>query len=523
MRKCILIFILAITIAIGTCPITTFGEGAEIDFSPTADWYVESSNDLYITCENDFLAFANLMQDHTYRGKAIHVTNDLDFTSWEGNYYETIEAARTFSGIIDGHGHTIKGLKFTSTTPTNYSGLLGGKIESGTVSEKYGGACAGVFDLAIVDCEISSENSYTGALFGAVMPCEGRIVFENVYVDATVESNKSYVGGFIGYNNADTIFSNCVFVGTVNALDGATAVGGFMGGNGITKVKTADLRIEHSAFYGMLSIAKSDDSYGVLIGTVGRSGGGCVTTTHFENVVAASASEINGVLSGQCHKDAEITYENVYSESTDTDWCGGGDGTFPKTEYSSVESASLKGMSAIIPSGFVAVPWGYAMPRGVVNFAREHTQRTAVTGASTEYVGFQTTDFADGFCNLRLIAVTSDGKEGKSLDGVFAVGFEVEMSVVIANEVRTWRNTDAGYPEVWTVFDSVVGKSNDDKTQRYTAESLGGDYVFVATVDGLKQNVGELIFTVRTFHDGENGARIYDDVYVISYDTGAAA
>ena len=40
----------------------------------------------------------------------------------------------------------------------------------------------------------------------------------------------------------------------------------------------------------------------------------------------------------------------------------------------------------------------------------------------------------------------------------------------------------------------------------------------MATVTGVKQNVGNVTFVVKTFHDTDEG-RYYDDFYVITYNT----
>ena len=497
MKKRFLSILLVLVMLLGALPLTSV-----IAVAATVvrndNWYADQTNDgtpneLDIKSPGDFLAFANEIKENskTFTEKVIHIKNDLNFKAEDNflDWYSKIGIGNTFSGIIDGHGHTISGLSYINKKSNNLNGLLGGKIVgSGEVNEQYG-ANAGVFNLSIVDCEIDVVTDHTGALFGSADSENGTIKFENIYVDVSITSSGSNTGGLLGYGLSDIVMSNCVFVGEMKITNG----GGFVGAYGITTGEAINLTIEKSAFYGELIIGDETDGVGTIVGKVGRSKGGRKATVSFENVIVGGVipTSLKDAMAVKCHDEVEISYQNVYSSSTNEN----------------------------LPDGFVTLPWGYAMPRGVVNFSRMHSERAETTVASTKYVGFQTTAVDDTYFNIRLSAVTNDGKDGIGLDGISAIGFEIEMRAEIDGTEKIWRNsTDGVCPTVNKVFTSIMGKSDDDRDTNFSANALGGDYIFVACVTGVRKDLGDVTFIVKTFHDDASGNRVWDDVYVFGFD-----
>ena len=63
-----------------------------------------------------------------------------------------------------------------------------------------------------------------------------------------------------------------------------------------------------------------------------------------------------------------------------------------------------------------------------------------------------------------------------------------------------------------------MGKSDDDRDTNFSANALGGDYIFVACVTGVRKDLGDVTFIVKTFHDDASGNRVWDDVYVFGFD-----
>ena len=526
MKKRFLSILLVLVMLLGALPLTSVTAVAATVVK-NDNWYADQTNDgtpneLDIKSPGDFLAFANDMSanDDKFSGMVIHIVNDLDFKSDTGElskWEDKIGQGKIFGGIIDGHGHTISGLSYFNHKDNNLNGLLGGKIVgNGEVNEQYG-ANAGVFNLAIVDCEIDVVTDHTGALFGSAESESGIVKFENVYVDISIESSGKYTGGLLGYGASNVVMSNCVFTGEMNITNG----GGFIGAYGITKGDTnINLTLEKSAFYGELNIPKGDTCVGAMLGNVGRSSGGRKATVHYKDIIIGDkiSEYIKGVVAANCYKDTTLSCENVYS-AVSGGWCAGGEGSYPAGKISAVAKDTLVGIKANLPDGFVTLPWGYAMPRGVVNFSRMHSERSETTVASTKYVGFQTTAVDDTYFNIRLSAVTNDGKDGIGLDGISAIGFEIEMRAEIDGTEKIWRNsTDGVCPTVNKVFTSIMGKSDDDRDTNFSANAFGGDYIFVACVTGVRKDLGDVTFIVKTFHDDASGNRVWDDVYVFGFD-----
>ena len=200
---------------------------------------------------------------------------------------------------------------------------------------------------------------------------------------------------------------------------------------------------------------------------------------------------------------------------TDYNPNGGSAGLATTTD---VQKKTLDELKSGVPTGFktwTTLNSEYPLPINVAYMVGHVSEDTAIDGYNTAFAGYQNTDFVDGFSNIRLIGVVNVMNENSSLDDEYtAVGFEVEMI-----SPKTWNNktdTDAA-PKITTVYSSVL----EGETPK-SASDLGGDYIFVATITGVKQNVGDVTFVVKTFHDTDDG-RVYDDAYVITYNTGAVA
>ncbi len=492
-------------------------------FAVTAQEYsvVEINN------EDEFITlFANTVREYytnnqkPYGDCIVSIKADLDFTDeTDLEWANEIGFAQTFSGIIDGNGHTIKGLKYYASdisgesTSVKYTGLLGGKIKAGSSPQsQYDNACAGVFNLALIDCEINTDGNYAGALFGCVDSGDGAVIFKNVYIDVDITSTKSYVGGFAGYNlNSKLDIQSCAFAGDITAA-ASSQIGGFIGGNGITKNLPTTLNISNCGFYGSV---EGSSGVGVFTGVNGNSND---TVLNIQNVIVVggiSGSDDVSVLAGANKSDKAVNSKSIVISQSFR-----GADISDASIYTAVSDASLIGMDATgLPSEFVALPEGYAVPNGVVNFLRYKWTEDGRTQKSTSYVGYQMV--ADGDIQIRLSAVLNDGAEGASLDGFGAVGFDVTITRSLSDGMfRSWSNKENGEaPLISAVYRSAIyGKENQIKS----AEELGGDYIFVASICGIREKSGELAITVRTFHCDADGTKVYGDVAVIMLDTGKA-
>ena len=142
----------------------------------------------------------------------------------------------SFSGRLDGLGHTIRGLRINRNDGTQGTGLFGAANN------------AEIRNLGLLDVDIGGSSSYVGALVGQlgnsalydvyatgkvrgvdwVGGLVGRMVNANAfrsYADVAVSTNGNYIGGFGGEVNNSRI-DNSYASGSVS---GSTWVGGLVG------------------------------------------------------------------------------------------------------------------------------------------------------------------------------------------------------------------------------------------------------------------------------------------------------
>ncbi len=142
----------------------------------------------------------------------------------------TGENSNNFRGIFDGRNHTIANLYIDEQR----AGMgLFGEVRLGTVENFtiYG------------DVKLTSDCSYVGGVIGSVPGANGTDVpdhngatIRNItsYVNVTLEENahgSSFIGGFIGYANHESIIENCSWYGTLDLgiYRADSGVGGLVG------------------------------------------------------------------------------------------------------------------------------------------------------------------------------------------------------------------------------------------------------------------------------------------------------
>ena len=509
MKKQILAIILVIVTVIGIIPFSSMSVCADSEIPE----FNENDAEIYIDSAEDFIKFGeklgNKENPEKFEGKIIHIVKDIDLrNSNDGSMFdwkEIIGSNKTFSGIIDGHNHRIKGLLFENETENNVNGLLSGNIKGTEGINNIYNTSAGVFNLAIVDSMIISNAKYNGALFGNISNGE-KVVIKNVYVDVDITANDITVGGIIGNNsNSNSFIENCVFAGDINInnkLSGLLYAGGIVGHN---SSDTANLLIKNSALYGNINYVGTNDISGIggFVGVNGKNTN--ASRVQVEKCISIFDFNIGdkktnwGVCVGTSLNKTVPTVTNVlstYQGAPDAD------------KYTYVAPSELQGIDAQIPanSEFVTVPNGNPLPIGVVNLVRKINLSDAENTLPTLFYGQQSTALTiDTKSTLRIIG----GMNGE-LANFDALGMEITM---ITENGKKWTNrkSDNTLPVITTVYDSVYGGGEE-----YHADTC--DYLFVACVGGIKANVGELRFVVKTFHD-KNNTRVYDDVYVITYDT----
>ncbi len=508
--------LMAVAMVIAALPMGAFFVAAEYldNNAPLMSNYSKDTpqRDYAISNEDDFKAYlAQIAAGETFNGKVIHITSDLDFSNVVYNLFESYKDMDAVEAIIDGHGHTIKGL--TGESMPKWGGLLGRKIQAGSVAHAdYDGAYAGVFNLNLVDCNISTNENYIGALFGSVESGE-KVIFKNVYSNTTISSSKAYVGGLIGYNVcAELEIKSCAVDGTISSSLSSddVGIGGLVGCNGASKTTEASLVIQNSAFYGKLTANDGAEGIGGFVGNNGRDElAADMVALNISNSLCTAlfsqAGEIRGIAVGKNYANAEFECSNIYASNAidNVEQCVGNNSEYT---FISKSDAQLKGNDAIQISGFKRNE-GYLLPCEVFH------------GAYTRFEGYQVAQGDTGYKSIRLIATLEDGLEGLTLDQISSVGFDIVMTADgLGGKQWTNRTIDGEAPYIETVYSSVIA----DNKEIYV-DAFGGDCIFVATVNGIKENVGNVSFTVKVFYEDMEGTRIYSSAYNFVYDTATEA
>jgi hypothetical protein len=172
-----------------------------------------------------------------YADKKFLLTADIDLSTLESPSWTPIQS---FSGTIDGGGHTVAGLKYTTiatkggliTTNTGnirniaFTGInITATAAFGVIA---GDHSVGTIDNVVVKGTLSSTN--TADILGGVAGEIASGTISNVYVDLTMDATCNMVGGIAGRakTSASTI-SNCTAEGSITIKAGKTRIAGIVG------------------------------------------------------------------------------------------------------------------------------------------------------------------------------------------------------------------------------------------------------------------------------------------------------
>ncbi|MBQ8849064.1 MAG: hypothetical protein IJ011_01870 [Clostridia bacterium] len=478
-------------------------------------WYNASGSSFEITTPQQLLGFSQLLAaGNNFSGQTVTLGADIDlnegWTVGDGvptNKWADV-GAKKFAGTFDGNGYTVTGVYLA--TAYARAGMFGTVI--GTAE-----APATVKNLAVLNSYLESPGDHIAGISGKTE----NATFENLYLDIDVVGNNQYVGGIVNDCYQTVTLKDCVSIGDIS---GNQKVGGLVGYN-----HNAAITLDNCAFYGNITV--TGNSAGILVGYSYTANTIDIKSCIAGGTFTYGSAESNGTagrygaILGSTKTGWVVTAEDTYyvpitvnGETADCPYATAEGYDAKPVDNSGISyktNNDFVGIDAITPNGFVSMPEGYTMPMGVVNMVagmKHVNDDTALDGFETAYKGHQKSTTS---LDLRLVGLVNVLGTDSSLDKEYTgIGFDVEM---ITESGKKWNNKlDGELPVITTVYTSVLEEGKDEST---SSETLGGDYIFVATVNGIKENVGTLTFVVKTFHDAADGNRVYDDVRVISYDT----
>lgn len=238
------------------------------------------------------------------------ITNDIDFagdTSFTGICINPDDVDAKFLGVIDGDGHTIHNLNYSSIvweiepTETELGKVLtSDKTVDGVViaaSKKTKGFIGRLGEAGVVkNLSFAADCNFEIFAYSAAFVGENYGTVENCRNYANVTSYSSCTGAIVGENKKDAVVRNCYNAGDVTT--GSNSVGGIIGLNrGIVEncLNVGDVTIEHIS----QNSTATATTYYRAGGIVGESSGGTYTNVeNFGNIYARTklAGGIAGTL-----------------------------------------------------------------------------------------------------------------------------------------------------------------------------------------------------------------------------------
>lgn len=232
-----------------------------------ADGYIEvrTVEDLYFI-RNNLSANYILMNDLDLT-EATKKGGDWDFVGngWNPIGSNDVYGGQTFSGIFDGNGHTISGLRIdaknvpSGAQSNRYIGLfadVSGTVKNltldGTIRSDFGGSTCFVGGIA-------------GYSTGNIQNCVNNATVYGTPEDYST-SNKAYVGGIVGHSYSGSIF-RCVNNAEISGYAYASTVniGGIVGSGGARIVQCYNTGKISASVYGYYS-SSSHSAYGTAAG-----------------------------------------------------------------------------------------------------------------------------------------------------------------------------------------------------------------------------------------------------------------
>ena len=346
------------------------------------------------------------------------------------------------------------------------AGVTGYKI----LDNKQGGF-NGIFDgqyHTISNFTYTIGTGYCGALFGSVGDGAGNgndpIVIKNfALVDATTKGNIR-ASALYSYVYDEIVFEN-VYV-KANVTGSGDASGGFVG-----YLWKHNASFKNCVFEGTVT---NGTGAGAFVGSI-RDDATYKVALDFENCLNVSGKNFVGVYANAANP--KETQTNCYT-------------------YDAAQMGA--GLTATAPAGFTALNAGYPVPTTLLPFFADKVNGTAAAeGVTTKYYGYQDNG---SMTALRLIGLVKGEEVGFEITAVGPTGVTVSFVDDITN--------------VYTSVETAAGTK--------TAEELGGSYIFVTEIGGIKPNAGVATFAVKTYSVDADGNKTYTDMVVVSLDTTVA-
>ncbi len=425
----------------------------------------------------------------------------------------TTEVGSVFGYVTSGNNVTIRNCNFRNTIRGTATTMIGGII----------GHCAGVVNLqnnyvnnrqiweTLADRINGHPTSQSGGAVGCVTS-GSTLTVRNTVVASTMKTVSSNInvrptGGFVGESQAESTVTieNSMFCGIDNSLNNWN--GGFIGIVGGTA------KIDKCIGAGVLTPSP---------GTIDFNASGAIIGQAQTNTI-----EVSNCL----YTDIYLAVKNagyILAESMVGLKKNGNDPEeVKKTNNHHVTPAEITGLAAaekLTAAGmtdWTVTTTGLPLPRSIVTTFGETilAKADAAETPVTKLAGYQVSNAADNKFDLRLVATLKLADDNKTVtDGKVsnytAVGFRVVANYGTTTKAKDY-TTDM-------VYSAISGYTKGETTvTEYTAESLGGDYLFVLPCRNVPANAGVITMEVTTYYTAADGTVVLGATQVFTVNPAA--
>lgn len=428
------------------------------------------------------------------------------------------------------------GMEMTIVGATTEVGSVFGYVTSGN-------------NVTIRNCFFQNtiRGTATQKIGGIIGGGSGTIEIQNNYVNNThiweKGSDVMKAGGVIGCadESAALTIRNTVVASTMKTVNSNTRVrptGGFVG----ESHQKANVTIENSMFCGIDNSLNNWNGgfIGIVRGTakIDKCIGAGVLTPAPWTVDFNASGAIIGQAQTNTIEVSNCLYTDIYLAVKNAGYILAEsmvglkkDGQNPeevkKTNNHHVTPAEITGLAAaekLTAAGmtdWTVTTTGLPLPRSIVTTFGEAILAKADEAETpvTKLAGYQVSDAADNKFDLRLVATLKLADDNKTVtDGKVsnytAVGFRV-----VANYGATTKSKDYTTD---MVYSAISGYTKGETTvAEYTAESLGGDYLFVLPCRNVPANAGVITMEVTTYYTAADGTVVLGATQVFTVNPAA--
>ena len=425
----------------------------------------------------------------------------------------TTEVGSVFGFVSLGNNVTIRNCNFRNTIRGAAKSMIGGII----------GHCGGVVNLqnnyvnntqiweTLADRIDGRPSSQSGGAVGCVTS-SSTLTVRNTVVASTMKTVSSKIsvrptGGFVGESQKDSTVTieNSMFCGIDNSLNNWN--GGFIGIVGGTA------KIDKCIGAGVLTPATWTVDFNASGAIIGQAQTNTIEVSNcLYTDIYLAVKDVGYVLA-----ESMVGLKKNGQDPEEV----------KKTNNHHVTPAEITGLAAaekLTAAGmtdWTVTTTGLPLPRTIATTFGETVLAKADAAETpvTKLAGYQVSDAADNKFDLRLVATLKLADDNKTVtDGKVsnytAVGFRV-----VANYGTTTKAKDYTTDMVYSAISGYT--KGETAVTEYTAESLGGDYLFVLPCRNVPADAGVITMEVTTYYTAADGTVVLGATQVFTVDPAA--